>query len=64
MMAARSGAGSPVKLIVYPGAHHGFDVASLQPGRDYFGHWMEHNAAAAERATEDVRRFLIEQLGR
>lgn len=33
MMANRTGAGSPVRLIVYPGAHHAFDVTSLQPGR-------------------------------
>ena len=37
MMASRGGAGSPVRLIVYPGAHHGFDVEALQPGQEYFG---------------------------
>jgi dienelactone hydrolase len=63
MMASRTGAGSPVKLIVYPGAHHGFDTASLQPGREYFGHWIEYNAAAAQLATEEVRRFLAQQSG-
>jgi dienelactone hydrolase len=64
MMKNRTGAGSPVRLIVYPGAHHGFDVVSLQPGRDMFGHRVEYNAAAAEQAAEEVRRFLAEQLGR
>lgn len=64
MMASRTGAGSPVRLIVYPGAHHGFDIESLQPGRELFGHHVEYNAAAAARATEEVRRFLTEQLGR
>ena len=64
MMKDRSGAGSPVKLIVYPGAHHGFDVVSLQPGRDMFGHRVEYNAAAAEQASEETRRFLAEQFAR
>jgi dienelactone hydrolase len=61
-MAARRTGGSPVRLIVYPGAHHGFDVVSLQPGRDMFGHRVEYNAGAAGLATEEVRRFLAEQL--
>jgi dienelactone hydrolase len=64
MMARRSGAGSPVRLIVYPGAHHAFDVETLRPGRDYFGYRVEYNAAAAEAATEEARRFLAQQLGR
>jgi dienelactone hydrolase len=54
----------PVRLVVYPGAHHGFDAPSLRPGRMRFGHWSEYNAAAAEQATEEVRRFLAEQLAR
>lgn len=64
MMRDRTGAGSPVRLIVYPGAHHGFDVVSLQPGCEMFGHRVEYNATAAEQATEEVRRFLTEQLVR
>ncbi len=40
-------AGSPVKLIVYPGAHHVFDAPL--PGRRYFGHWLEYNAAATRK---------------
>lgn len=64
MMADRTGAGSPVRLVVYPGAHHAFDVESLQPGREVFGHRVEYNAAAAERASEEVRQFLAQQLGR
>jgi dienelactone hydrolase len=53
---------SPVTLIVYPGAHHVFD--DPRPARRYFGHWLEYNAAAAEAASEEVRRFLAEQLAR
>jgi len=60
--AARRAGGSPVKLIVYPGTHHSFD--DPRPGRRYFGHWLEYNAAAAEAASEEVRRFLAEHLSR
>jgi dienelactone hydrolase len=58
--AARRTGGSPVRLIVYPGTYHSFDIP--RPGRRYFGHWLEYNAAAAEAATEETRRFLAEQL--
>jgi dienelactone hydrolase len=61
-MMARQSAGSLARLIVYPGAYHVFDAPLA--GRRYFGHWLEYNAAAAERATEEVRGFLAEQLGR
>jgi dienelactone hydrolase len=61
-MTARRTGGSPVKLIVYPGAYHSFDTP--RPGRRYFTHWLEYNAAAAEAASEETRRFLAEQLGR
>lgn len=60
--AARRTGGSPVKLIVYPGAYHSFDVA--RSGRRYFGHWLEYNAAAEAQAAEETRRFLAEQLAR
>ena len=62
MLARRSGKGSPVTLIAYPGAHHSFDVPVLQPGRQLFGYRVEYNAAAAEKAVHDVWRFLAEHL--
>ena len=59
---ARRTGGSPVRLIVYPGAYHSFDVP--RAGRRYFGHWLEYNAAAAAMAADEVKRFLAEHLSR
>ena len=56
----RRSEGNPVKLIVYPGAYHSFDVP--RAGRRYFGHWLEYNAAAAEQAKDEVRAFLARHL--
>jgi dienelactone hydrolase len=53
-----------VRLIVYPDAHHAFDVASLQPGRTLFGHRLEYNKAAADQATRELRLFLDANIGR
>jgi dienelactone hydrolase len=58
MMSQRSGEGAPVELVVYPGAHHGFVSADLQPGKQVFGHWIEYNQAAANRSADDVYAFL------
>ena len=60
---ARRRPDSLVTLVVYPGAYHSFDVPRSQ-GQSYFGHWLEYNAAAAEAASEEVRRFLAEHLSR
>jgi len=61
-MMARQSVSSRARLIVYPGAHHGFDAPV--PARSYFGHWLEYNTAADKQATEETRRFLAEQLRR
>ena len=55
--------GEPIELIVYPGAHHGFNFAMLQPGRTNLGHWLEYNEAAARDAEGKVRAFLAAHLG-
>ena len=50
---------APITLIVYPDAHHAFDVAWLQPGhRGYDGHWLEYNEATTKDAEARVRAFL------
>jgi dienelactone hydrolase len=53
-----------VRLTVYPNATHGFDATGLQPGRKLFGHWMEYNGDATERATQELHTFLDGQIGR
>jgi len=50
--------GAPIALTVYPGAHHAFDVAWLQPGRNALGHWLEYNELAAKDAEKKTRAFL------
>jgi dienelactone hydrolase len=55
-LAARQVANSPLRLIVYPGAYHGFDAPAS--GRSYFGHWLEYDAEAAAAAESEVRQFL------
>ena len=50
------------ELVVYPGAHHSFDV----PGLDFnhFGHRVRYNAPAAEDSVRRVMDFLNARLGR
>ncbi|HEY7999187.1 MAG TPA: dienelactone hydrolase family protein [Pseudolabrys sp.] len=58
----RAGRGAPVKLIVYPGAYHGFDVPGVGDGMRYFGHWLKYDADAAARSTAEMHDFLAAQL--
>jgi dienelactone hydrolase len=51
MVARRNGEGAPMRLVVYPGAHHAFDAASVRDEpRTYFGHGLEYNEAADQAA--------------
>lgn len=61
MMARRNGKGAPVKLIVYPGATHAFNV----PGRarEYLGHHLAYDPQATADAWQQVRSFLQTTLG-
>jgi dienelactone hydrolase len=50
-------------LTVYPGVHHNFDVALLNPGVGFRGLWLEYNEPAARDAEAKVRAFLATHLG-
>jgi dienelactone hydrolase len=56
-----SAAHRPV-LKIYPGGTHGFD--SPRPERDYFGHHLAYDPAAAADAIGETHRFLAARLGR
>ena len=64
MMARRTGAGAPLRLIVYPDAHHGFDMVSLRQPVSSFGHRLQYNEAAANAAWADTLAALKEAFGR
>jgi dienelactone hydrolase len=61
--AGESGARAPLRLVIYPGAHHAFDNPAFRTGRRFLWHWREYDKAAADRAAEEVRAFLREALG-
>jgi dienelactone hydrolase len=50
------GKGPPIRLIVYPGAYHGFDRPG--PPFRYLGHQLAYDASAAEQASDALRDFL------
>jgi dienelactone hydrolase len=55
-------AGVTMDIVVYPNAYHAFDIAELQPGRRYMGHWLEYDDSATKDALTQTRRFLDEHL--
>jgi len=62
-VAKRTGEGSPVKLVVYPGAYHGFNFARDKPVNS-FGHHIEYNEAAAREAWAETVSALRSAFGR
>jgi dienelactone hydrolase len=59
----QKGRGVPIRLVVYPGAYHGFDAPGLQTPIQYLGHRLEFNKAAADQAADTLREFLREMVG-
>ena len=53
--------GAPVKLVVYPGAYHGFDNPNVGNGRKMFGHWLKYDADATGRSVAEMHDFLAAQ---
>jgi len=63
-MERRAGKGAPVKLVIYPGAYHSFDLPNVGKGRQFFGHWLKYDADAARRSVLEMREFLAAQLAK
>ena len=61
---ARRQAPGMVKLVVYPGAAHAFDLPEFGAGRQVMGMTLAYDRHAAERAWAELREFLHAQLGR
>jgi dienelactone hydrolase len=57
------GQGVAVRLVVYPGARHAFDVPGLRTPIEFLGHRLEYNKSAADRAADALREFLHETIG-
>ncbi len=62
MMHTRNGKGAPVKLVVYGGATHAFNVPART--RDYLGHHLVYDPRATSDAWQQVRDFLGHMLAR
>lgn len=58
-----SGKGPEIKLVIYPGAFHDFDVPTAKPGTIYFGHRLQFSASATAKSAEDLNGFLQKELG-
>ncbi|MBN8988081.1 MAG: dienelactone hydrolase family protein [Rhizobiales bacterium] len=56
--------GIPMKLVVYPGAHHAFDVSNLTTPRTVLGHHLEFNQSATDQSIVALREFLDATIGR
>ena len=59
----QKGQGVPIKLVVYPGAHHAFDAAGLKTPVRLLGHHLEFNQQAADQSVIAVREFLDATIG-
>jgi len=55
----KSNQGVPIKLVVYPGAYHGFDASNLKTPIQLLGHHLEFNEAARQKV-----QALFAQYGR
>jgi dienelactone hydrolase len=63
-MKRRADRGAPVKLVVYPGAYHAFNVPAFADGREMHGHWLKYDAKAARKAVQEMQSFLSAQFSR
>jgi dienelactone hydrolase len=56
--------GMPIKLMVFPGAYHAFDVPQFTTPVLLKGHHLEFNQAATDQSTKAVRDFLDITIGK
>jgi dienelactone hydrolase len=56
--------GIPMKLVVYPGAYHAFDVSNLTTPTKVLGHHLEFNQSATDQSIVALRDFLDATIGR
>jgi dienelactone hydrolase len=61
---AQPGEGAEVRLVVYPGAAHGFDNPEFGEGLRVYGMSLRYDRDAAERASSALRDFLATKLAR
>jgi dienelactone hydrolase len=55
--------GAPIKLIVYPGAYHAFDLPGIKAPVELPGYHHEFNQAATDRSIDAVHDFLDATIG-
>jgi dienelactone hydrolase len=55
--------GVPIKLIVYPDAHHAFDAPGLKTPVQVEGHHLEFNQSAADPSAVALHEFLDTTIG-
>jgi dienelactone hydrolase len=54
---------APIKLVVYPGAYHAFDVANAKTPTNLAEHHLEFNQAATDQSIEALHEFLDATVG-
>jgi dienelactone hydrolase len=57
------GQGMPIKLVVLPGAYHGFDAPNLANPTSLLGHHLEFSQSATDLSASAVREFLDATIG-
>jgi dienelactone hydrolase len=58
MVAERDATGAPIRLVVYTGAFHAFNVREAEDGRSLYGYRLVYDAEATRRSMEELRSFL------
>jgi dienelactone hydrolase len=59
----QKGATAPIRLAVYAGASHAFDVPDLETSDLHPGHHLEFSRSATDQAADALREFLHENIG-